>query len=80
MKARVSVLCKRDSSGSYFAMCPDIPHCFTQGDTYEDSLKYLTELAESIIAEDLDDDMKEDLLEDLLEDKPYIFGEIFINV
>ena len=35
MTAKLSMICSMQSNGTYFAMCPEIKGCFTQGDTYE---------------------------------------------
>ena len=37
-KYRFSVVIEKDSDG-YFAFCPELQGCYTQGDTYEDVLK-----------------------------------------
>ena len=38
MHHRVAVVVERDSDG-YFAFCPQLQGCFTQGDTYEQVLE-----------------------------------------
>ena len=35
---RFSVVIEKDADG-YFAMCPELQGCYTQGDTYEEALK-----------------------------------------
>ena len=35
---RFSVVVERDEDG-YFAFCPELPGCYTQGETYEDALE-----------------------------------------
>ncbi len=35
---KFSVVVEKDSNG-YFAFCPDLQGCYTQGDTYEEVLK-----------------------------------------
>ena len=37
-KYRFSVVIEKDSEG-YFAFCPELQGCYTQGDTYEEALK-----------------------------------------
>ncbi len=37
-KYRFSVVIEKDSDG-YFAFCPELQGCYTQGDTYEEALK-----------------------------------------
>ena len=34
---RISVVIEKDANG-YFAFCPDIQGCYTQGDTYEEAI------------------------------------------
>lgn len=38
---RFPVVIERDSDG-YFAMCPDLQGCYSQGDTYEETLENVT--------------------------------------
>ena len=61
MKAKLSMICSRQSNGSYFAVCPDIKGCFTQGDTYEQAVCQITELARMSVREDLTKDDAEAL-------------------
>lgn len=35
MKYRVSVIIEKDDKKGYFAFCPELQGCYTQGDTYE---------------------------------------------
>ena len=35
---RVSVVIEKDTDG-YFAFCPELQGCYTQGDTYEEALQ-----------------------------------------
>ena len=35
---RLSVVIEKDSDG-YFAFCPELQGCYTQGDTYEEAMK-----------------------------------------
>ncbi len=35
---RLSVVVEKDSDG-YFAFCPELQGCYTQGDTYEEAMK-----------------------------------------
>jgi len=37
MTLKLSVICKKQNNGSYFAQCPELRGCFTQGDTYKQS-------------------------------------------
>jgi len=54
MRAKLSVICKKQSNDSYFAMCPELTGCYTQGDTYEEALENLKELVTISIKENLD--------------------------
>jgi len=51
MTAKLSMICSEQSNGSYFAVCPELKGCFTQGDTYEEAAANLRELVEATIKE-----------------------------
>jgi predicted RNase H-like HicB family nuclease len=70
------MICSKQSNGSYFAICPEIRSCFTQGDTYEETVEYLKELVEITIKEELS---KEEVNEILLS-KSKIFSEFEVVV
>ena len=53
MRAKLSMICSRQDNGSFFAICPEITDCFTQGDTYEEAYTNLKELAEISLKEEL---------------------------
>ena len=53
MTARLSMMCSKQSNGAYFAICPEIKGCFTQGDTYEEAYANLKELVEITIQKEL---------------------------
>ena len=76
MKAKLSMICIEQSNGSFFAECPDVEGCFTQGDTYEQACSNLKELVEITIDEDLDDAEKEFILSS----KTRIFSEFEVDV
>ena len=76
MTAKLSMLCSMQSNGSYFAMCPEIKGCFTQGDTYEQAYNNLMELVDVTIKEELE---KEEIQEILMA-KSRIFQEFEIAV
>jgi len=63
MNAKLSMLCTKQNNGTYFAVCPEIKGCFTQGDTYEDACANLRELVEITICEELTSDEKKELLQ-----------------
>ena len=75
MIAKLSMVCSQQSNGAYFAICPEIKGCFTQGDTYEEASANLKELVEITIKEDLGGDIQEILLS-----KSKIFSELEVVV
>jgi predicted RNase H-like HicB family nuclease len=76
MIAKLSMICSVQSNGSYFAICPELRGCFTQGDTYEEAVTALRELIEITVREDLSSEE----LQEILESKAKIFSEIEIAV
>ena len=56
MTLKLTMICTKQSNNSYFAVCPEIKGCFTQGDTYEKACDILKELAEITIKEELSDE------------------------
>ena len=77
MVAKLSVILVKQDNGSYFALCPDIKGCYTQGDTFDDALAMIKELAEFTI-EEYDDDDKDYLMR--LSNKPKVFSEVEVNI
>ena len=63
MTARLSVICSKQNNGTYFAVCPEIKGCFTQGDTYEEAFSNLRELVEITIKEDLTEEERQNILQ-----------------
>ena len=76
MILKLSMLCSKQSNGSYFANCPEIKGCFTQGDTYEDACTNLKELVEITIK----NEMSKDDIEEILQSKTRIFSELEVAV
>ena len=76
MVAKLSMVCSEQNNGSFFAVCPEIKGCFTQGDTYEEAFANLKELVEITIKEDL---IYENIQE-ILSSKAKIFSEFEIVV
>jgi predicted RNase H-like HicB family nuclease len=76
MTAKLSMVCSKQSNGSYFAICPEVKGCFTQGDTYEEAYNNLKELVEITIKEEMTKDELENIL--LFTDK--IFSEFQVVV
>ena len=76
MTAKLSMICSKQSNGSYLAICPEIKGCFTQGDTYEEAYANLKELVEITIREEL----AEEDLEEILLSKTKIFSEFEVVV
>jgi len=56
------MLCSKQNNGSYYAVCPEIKGCFTQGDTYEEACANLRELVEITISEEFTKDEKQAIL------------------
>ena len=76
MTAKLSIICSKQSNGSYFALCPEIKGCFTQGDTYEEAAANLVELVELTLKEDV----SYADLESILSSKTKIFSEFEVDV
>ena len=76
MTAKLSMICSKQDNDSYFALCPEISGCFTQGDTYEEAYTNLKELVEASIKEDL----AEKDIEEILLSKNKIFSEFEVLV
>ena len=76
MTAKLSMICTMQSNGSYFALCPEIKGCFTQGDTYEEAVSNLKELVEITVKEE----MGQEELNEILSAKTKIFSEFEIAV
>jgi len=56
------MICSMQSNGTFFAICPEIKGCFTQGDTYEEAVANLRELVELTVKEDLSHEDKQEIL------------------
>lgn len=76
MLVKLSVVCQKQSNDSYFAICPELKGCYTQGDTYEEALQNLKELAVLTIKEETDEAIKNELSTE----KINIFSEMAIEV
>jgi len=76
MTAKLTIICTKQSNGAYFAVCPEIKGCFTQGDTYEEATTNLKDLVEITIKEEL---ANEDIEEIMLANSK-IFSEFEIVV
>ena len=76
MNARLSIICSRQSNDSYFAVCPEVRGCFTQGDTYEEAVENLKELVGITIKEE----KERESLQDALFSTSKIFSEFEIAV
>ena len=76
MIVKLSMICSRQNNGAYFAICPEIKGCFTQGDTYEEAYDNLKELVEITVKEDL----TYEEIQDIFQVKSKIFSELEIVV
>ena len=74
MTLKLSVICTKQSNGTFFANCPELKGCFTQGDTYEHAMTNLRELVEITIKEELS---KEEI-QDIMQSEYKIFSEMNI--
>ena len=61
MTAKLTMLCSRQNNGSYYAVCPELKGCFTQGDTYEEACANLRELIEVTVREELTEEEKTEI-------------------
>jgi len=76
MIAKLSMICTKQDNGAYFAICPEIKGCFTQGDTYEEAAANLRELVEVTVKEEL----TVEEIQEILLSKVKIFSELEIVV
>jgi len=76
MTAKLSIICSKQSNGSYFAVCPELKGCFSQGDTYEDAVANIKELVEITVKEEL----SKDEISEILLSKAKIFSEFEVVV
>lgn len=60
MLDKLAVVIEHDEGG-YFAYCPDLPGCHTQGDTFEEAMANIREAA-SLYLSTLTDDERRDCL------------------
>jgi len=76
MTAKLSMICSKQKNGSYFAVCPEIKGCYTQGDTYEEAFANLKELVEITVKEDLTEEERSSIIQSTTK----IFSEFEIAV
>jgi len=76
MTVKLSMVCSKQSNGSFFAICPEVKGCYTQGDTYEEAAANLRELVEITIKEEL---TYEDI-QDIVLSQTKIFSEFEIAI
>ena len=76
MTIKLSIICSQQSNGTYFALCPEVKGCFTQGDTYEEAVSNLKELVEISIREELTEEERKEILQS----KAKIFSEFEVAV
>jgi predicted RNase H-like HicB family nuclease len=55
MVVKLSAICREQSNGSYYAECPELDGCYTQGDTYAEALDNLRDLAASMLSDEPDE-------------------------
>ena len=73
---KLSMICTKQDNGSYFALCPEVEGCFTQGDTYEDACANLKDLVETTLAEEY----SEESIQELAFSNGKIFSEFEVSV
>lgn len=56
MSSKVSIVIEHDENG-YFTYSPELPGCYSQGDTYEEAIKNMSEAVE-LYMETLDPEEK----------------------
>ena len=76
MVVKLSMVCSKQSNGSYFAICPEIKGCFTQADSYEEAVANIKELVEVTVKEELSGDE----INEMLFSESKIFSEFEIVV
>ncbi|MDR0197992.1 MAG: type II toxin-antitoxin system HicB family antitoxin [Oscillospiraceae bacterium] len=76
MTAKLSMICSKQDNGSYFAVCPEVKGCYTQGDTYEEAFANLKELVEITVKEDLTEEERQNIVQSASK----IFSEFEIAV
>ena len=76
MTVKLSMICSKQDNGAYFAVCPEIKGCFTQGDTYEEAYANLKELVEITIKEELTNEEAQEIFQA----KTKIFSEFEVVV
>jgi predicted RNase H-like HicB family nuclease len=47
---KLPIIIKPQSNGSYYAECPCVSGCFTQGDTYDEAVESLRDLVADMLA------------------------------
>ncbi|MCL1822954.1 MAG: type II toxin-antitoxin system HicB family antitoxin [Oscillospiraceae bacterium] len=76
MTIKLSMICSKQVNGSYFAVCPEVKGCYTQGDTYEEAYDNLKELVEVTVKEDLTEEERQNVMQSTSK----IFSEFEIAV
>jgi predicted RNase H-like HicB family nuclease len=74
MTVKLSAVCHEQSNGSYYAECPELDGCYTQGDTYAEALENLRDLAASILADESDE------TKHYFVDARYLISEMTVDV
>ena len=77
MRARLGVMLKKQSNGSYYAVCPELHGCYTQGETYEKALENLRELVEISIKEELEDGID---IDELCSKEATIYSDMIVKI
>ncbi len=62
---KLSVVVEKDDAG-YFAYCPELKGCHSQGDTYDEAVANVTEAVELYLETMSEDEKKEALSKEIL--------------
>ena len=61
MIIKLSMICSKQENGAYFAICPEVKGCFTQGDNFDEAFSNLKELVEITLKEEMSNDEIQDI-------------------
>ncbi|NER32395.1 MAG: type II toxin-antitoxin system HicB family antitoxin [Symploca sp. SIO1C4] len=65
MKNKINVVISKDAHG-YYAYCPALPGCQTQGDTFEETMVYIREAIELYLETMTPEEIEESLSQEIL--------------
>ena len=65
MSYRVNIVFSKDENG-YFVSCPDLPGCYSQGETYEEARRNIQEAVELYLETMTNEEIKSSLNKEIL--------------